>query len=74
MVHGLDSWIHRKLRCFRLKQCKWVITLQRFLESRGVDSWQSWILSLSGKGYWRKSSCPQVHEGIGNKWFDEKGL
>jgi len=49
MMQSLDAWIRRKLRCFRIKQCKRVITLQRFLESRGVDSWQSWILSLSGK-------------------------
>lgn len=74
MVQNLDAWIRRKLRCFRIKQCKRVITLQRFLESRGVDSWQSWILSLSGKGHWRKSSCPQVHQAMGNKWFDEIGL
>jgi len=74
MMQNLDAWMRRKLRCFRIKQCKRVITLQRFLESRGVDSWQSWILSLSGKGYWRKSSCPQVHQAMGNKWFDEIGL
>ncbi len=74
MLQNLDAWIRRKLRCFRIKQCKRVFTLQRFLESRGVDSRQSWILSLSGKGYWRKSSCPQVHQAMGNKWFDEVGL
>ena len=74
MMQNLDAWIRRKLRCFRIKQCKRVITLQRFLESRGVDSWQSWILSLSGKGHWRKSSCPQVHQAMGNKWFEEIGL
>lgn len=74
MLLNLDAWIRRKLRCFRIKQCKRVITLQRFLESRGVDSWQSWILSLSGKGHWRKASCPQVHQAMGNKWFDEIGL
>ena len=73
-MQNLDAWIRRKLRCFRIKQCKRVITLQRFLESRGVDSWQSWILSLSGKGHWRKASCPQVHQAMGNKWFDEIGL
>ena len=74
MLQNLDAWIRRKLRCFRIKQCKRVFTLQRFLESRGVDSWQSWILSLSGKGHWRKASCPQVHQAMGNKWFDEIGL
>ena len=74
LLKELDSWIRRKLRCYRLKQCKRVITLQRFLESRGVSSWQSWILALSGKGYWRKSGCPQVHQALSNKWFDEVGL
>jgi len=52
LLKNLDSWIRRKLRCYRLKQCKRAITLQRFLESQGVDSWQSWILALSGKGHW----------------------
>ena len=70
-LRNLDAWIRRKLRCYRIKQCKRVITLQRFLESRGVAKWQSWILALSGKGNWRKSNCPQVVQAMGNKWFDE---
>lgn len=55
LLRNLDSWIRRKLRCYRLKQSKRVITMQRFLESRGVDSWQNWILALSGKEHWCKS-------------------
>ena len=74
LLRNLDSWIRRKLRCYRLKQCKRAITLQQFLKSRGVDTWQSWILALSGKGYWRKSGCPQMHQALSNKWFDEVGL
>jgi len=74
VLKNLDSWICRKLRCYRLKQCKRTITLQRFLERQGVESWQSWILALSGKGHWRKSGCPQAHQAPGNKWFDEMGL
>ena len=74
LLQGLDQWIRRKLRCYRIKQCKRAITLQRFLESMGVKKWQSWILALSGKGYWRKSNCPQAHEAMGNRWFDEQGL
>ncbi|MGB5990151.1 MAG: group II intron maturase-specific domain-containing protein [Marinifilaceae bacterium] len=35
----LDSWISRKLQCYRLKQCKRVITLKRFLCSLGVKSY-----------------------------------
>ena len=74
VLKNLDSWIRRKLRCYRLKQCKRVITLQRFLERQGVESWQSWILALSGKGHWCKSGCPQAHQALNNKWFDAVGL
>ena len=74
LLKNLDSWIRRKLRCYRLKQCKRTITLQQFLKSRGVDTWQTWILALSGKGHWRKSGCPQVQQALSNKWFDEVGL
>ena len=69
-----DAWIRRKLRCYRIKQCKRTITLQRFLESMGVKKWQSWILALSGKGLWRKSKCPKVNQAMGNQWFEEQGL
>lgn len=74
LLKYLDSWIRRKLRCYRLKQCKRTITLQQFLKSRGVETWQSWILALSGVGHWRKSGGPQAHQALNNKWFDEVGL
>ena len=74
LLMNLDSWIRRKLRCYRLKQCKRAITLQRFLESQGVESWQSWILALSGKGHWRKSGCPQANQAMSNSWFNDVGL
>jgi hypothetical protein len=48
--------------------------MQRFLQSLGVKKWQSWILALSGKGIWRKSSSPQAHEAMNKRWFDEQGL
>lgn len=73
-LESLDSWIRRKLRCYRIKQCKRPYSLQRFLESNGVKSWQSWIIALSGKGYWRKSASPQVQEAMSTRWFEEKGL
>jgi hypothetical protein len=74
LLQYLDAWIRRKLRCYRIKQCKRTITLQRFLESQGVEKWQSWILALSGIGYWRKSNCPQSQQAMGNRWFEEQGL
>jgi group II intron reverse transcriptase/maturase len=74
LLQRLDAWIRRKLRCYRIKQCKRTITLQRFLESLGVEKWQSWILTLSGVGYWRKSKCPQPSQAMGIRWFEEQGL
>lgn len=74
LLQNLDAWIRRKLRCYRIKQCKRTITLQQFLKSRGVETWQSWILALSGKGHWRKSGCPQMHQALSKKWFDDVGL
>lgn len=74
LMQNLDGWIRRKLRCYRIKQCKRVITLQQFLQKLGVKSWNSWILALSGKGHWRKSGCPQVQQAMNNKWFEEQGL
>lgn len=74
LLHNLDAWIRRKLRCYRLKQCKRVITVKRFLKSLGITSRQSWILALSGKGWWRKSGCPQAHQAMNLKWFDYLGL
>ena len=70
----LDGWIRRKLRCYRIKQCKRVFTLQQFLVKLGVKKWQAWIIALSGKGLWRKSGSPQVHQAMNNNWFEEQGL
>lgn len=36
LMQNLDGWIQRKLRCYRIKQCKRVFTLQQFLEKLDV--------------------------------------
>ncbi|TLX72863.1 group II intron reverse transcriptase/maturase [Labilibacter sediminis] len=74
LLRNLDAWIRRKLRCYRLKQCKKTIAMKRFLKSQGVPSWQSWILALSGKGWWRKSGCPQAHQAMNLEWFIRLGV
>jgi hypothetical protein len=73
-LQNLDSWIRRKLHCYRMKQCKRTYTLQKFLESMGVAKWHSWIIALSGKGHWRKSNCPQANQAMDNLWFAQQGL
>jgi len=70
----LESWLRRRIRCFRLKQCKRVIGIVRFLRSRGLVEWQCWILALSGKGWYRLSNTPQASEAMNLVWFEQIGL
>lgn len=74
LMQRLGEWIRRKLRCYRIKQCKRVFTLQQFLAKLGVEKWNAWIIALSGKGHWRKSRSPQVQQALNNNWFEEQGL
>src|SRR5690606_3528876 len=66
--------IRPKLRCFRIQQTKRTIGLVRFLKNRGVPGYQSWIIALSGVGWWRKSGAPQIHQEMNNSWFIEQEL
>lgn len=70
----LMSWLRRRLRCFRLKQCKRAIGISRFLQKLKVPEWRSWLLALSSKGWYHKSNTPQAHEAMNNKWFVSMGL
>lgn len=68
------SWIRRKLRCFRLKQCKRAIGVARLLIKLGVPKQRSWSTATSRKDWWRKSDTPAAHEGMNLKWFTQIGL
>ena len=70
-MNELDSWLRRKLRCFKLKQCKRAIGIARFLMQRGVKTDEAWKLAGSGKGWWRNSCTPQSHKAMGTDWFVE---
>jgi RNA-directed DNA polymerase len=74
LLPGLDEWIRRKLRCYRLKQLRRTYTIKRFLSERGVGEQASWQLALSGKGWWRLSKTRQTHRAMGLEWFSEIGL
>jgi RNA-directed DNA polymerase len=73
-LEDIDGWIRRKLRCVRLKQCKRTGTVAKFLMDCGVPEWRSWLMALSGKGWWRKAGSPQSNEAMTKKWFNEQGL
>jgi RNA-directed DNA polymerase len=69
----LEGWIRRKLRCYRLKQCKRVIGIVRLLRNLGVEESLCWRTALTGKGWWRISNSPGVNIGMSNQWLDLQG-
>ena len=73
-IRRTTAWLRRRIRCFRLKQCKRVYTIFKFLRKFGVPDWRSWIAALSGKGWWRLSATPQAHEAMNSGWFEKIGL
>ena len=72
-MERLDRWIRRKLRCYRLKQCKRVIGIVRWLRKLGVEQTLYWRTALSGKSWWRLSNSPGANIGMSNHWFTEQG-
>ncbi len=73
-LQEIDSWLRRRLRCYRLKQCKRAIGMVRFLRKLGVPNNRAWTTGASRKGWWRKSATPACHEGMNMEWFDGQGL
>jgi len=70
----LDTWIRRKLRCYRLKQRKRSWPIAKFLMSLGVPAHSAWPLAKSGKGWWRLSKSIPVHHAMNKAWFEQQGL
>jgi RNA-directed DNA polymerase len=72
-IEKIEGWLRRKLRCFKLKQCKRVIGIVRFLKFLGVEKTLCWRTALSGKGWWRISCSPAATIGMDNLWFTKQG-
>jgi len=71
---AIEGWLRRRLKCFRLKQCKRAIGIVRFLMKLGVEKTLCWRTALSGKGWWRISNSPALSIGMNNRWFLEQGF
>lgn len=69
-LEQIDGWIRRRLRCYRLKQCKRALGMMRFLHKLGIPKKRAWTTATSRKGWWRKSLTPASHEGMNNEWFE----
>jgi RNA-directed DNA polymerase len=77
MKHKLEilgAWLRRRIRCFKIKQCKRVSGIIRFFCSRGVPRWRAFLVALSGKGWYRLACSPPAHEAMNLAWFEEIGL
>jgi RNA-directed DNA polymerase len=72
-MEKIDGWLRRRLKCFRLKQCKRCIGIVRFLRKLGVEETLCWRTGSSGKGWWRLSNSPATNIGMNNKWFEQQG-
>jgi len=73
-LRTIDSWLRRRLRCYRIKQRKRPLGIMRFLNKLGVPKHRAWTTAASRKGWWRKSLSPASCEGMNNKWFTKIGL
>jgi len=71
-LQQIDGWIRRRLRCYRLKQCKRALGMMRFLHKLGIPKIRAWTTATSRKGWWRKSLTPASHEGMNNEWFEKE--
>lgn len=72
-LKAIDGWLRRRLKCFRLKQCKRCIGIVRYLRKLGVEERLCWRTALSGKGWWRLSNSPALNIGMNNDWFSSLG-
>ena len=63
---AIEGWLRRRLKCFRLKQCKRAIGIVRFLTKLEVEKTLCWRTALSGKGWWRISNSPALSIGMNN--------
>ena len=73
-LQSLDAWIRRKLRCYRLKQCKRGKTVVRFLTALGANPSPAQQVASGGKGWWRMSRTRSVQQAMSGEWFATQGL
>lgn len=73
-LEGIDQWIRRKLRCYRLKQRKRGWSIAKFLMVLNVPTHSARGAAASSKGWWRLSRSPALHQAMNKVWFEGIGL
>ena len=70
----LDSWIRRRLRCYRLKQCGRRYTTFKFLQGLGAKERSAWNAIMYTQGWWKLSAKMVCQRTMNKRWFDQQGL
>lgn len=70
----LDEWIHRKLRCYRLKQCKTPSAIASLLMPSGAEPSLVRSVAACGRRWWWLSNNKLANQAMGHRWFQKKGL
>ncbi len=73
-LEGIDGWLRRKLRCYRLKQRKQYWSIVMWLCHLGIKEREARKIGSSGKGWWRLSRTPALHRALSREWFEEQEL
>ena len=71
---GIDGWIKRKLRCYRLKQSGRKYSIYKLLRGLGVPISASWGAVIYSQGWWAMSNKAAVNKAMSNEWFIQQGL
>ena len=74
VLRDLDSWIHRRLRCYAWKQ--WKTGKRRFAELRRLGIGKDLAAQTAGsrKGYWHISRSPALNMSLTRAYLIELGL
>lgn len=73
-LKGLDGWIRRRLRCYRLKLCKRKFSIKTWLEHMGINTNSAWTIACARQGWWGKSLNKIIHKAMNREWFIKAGL
>lgn len=71
---GLDGWIRRRLRCYRLKQRQRIYSVVKFLIQLGAPESKAWNAVIYGGGWWNLSNKVVCKQTMDIQWFREQGF
>jgi RNA-directed DNA polymerase len=74
LLRLLDGWIRRRLRCYRLVQCKRRYIVVRLLLKLGAEKSEAWNAVRSRPGPWRLSQKDVTRNALSCEWFTSLGL